>query len=736
MFSSHTIELWGGIECTINRVHDVYHNQLERSAHIDRLTDLDLFASLGIRTLRYPVLWEHIAPEDVASADWSWPDARLQRLREHGITPIIGLVHHGSGPRHTSLVDPAFPEKLACYAAAVARRYPWVEHYTPVNEPLTTARFSGLYGFWHPHGRDANTFWVALSNQCRAIVLSMQAIRAFNPRAQLIQTDDLGKTYSTRRLRYQAKFNNELRWLAWDLLSARVDKKHALWNWLVRGCGARPQDLDWFREHATPPDIVGINYYVSSERLLDERLSHYPPRCHGGNRRHRYADIEAARAINVPTAGAVTLIREAWERYALPIAITEAHMGSSREDQMRWLMEIWRAAEQTKCEGVDIRAVTAWALLGSYDWDCLVTACRDYYEPGAFDLRRTQPRPTALAGLMRDLAAGMTPHHPVLSQPGWWRRDVRFACAPVTPCQFVASATTSTKQRDAPILITGATGTLGQAYSRICQERGLPHRLLARRELDIADASGIERAIEHYEPWAVINTAGYVRVDDAESDPERCFRENTLGPSVLAEVCAKHKLPLVTFSSNLVFDGQQQQPYIETDGVFPLNVYGRSKAEAEVRVLGRHPSSLVIRTSSFFGPWDEYNFITTALRALCNGRPFRAANDLIISPTYVPDLVHASLDLLIDSESGIWHLTNGAEITWADLVLHAAQLAKLDCSPLHACPNAELGLIARRPTYSAMTSRRAQILPTLQHALERYLSQVDIVRELRIANAR
>src|ERR1051325_7764075 len=114
-----------------------------------RACDLDLFASLGIKAMRYPVLWERTAPEGLSRADWSWPDARLSRLRELNLRPVVGLVHHGGGPRDTSLVDTTFPENLAACARAVAERSPWVEDYTPVNEPLTTARFGGLYGHWH-----------------------------------------------------------------------------------------------------------------------------------------------------------------------------------------------------------------------------------------------------------------------------------------------------------------------------------------------------------------------------------------------------------------------------------------------------------------------------------------------------------------------------------------------------------------------------------------------------------
>jgi dTDP-4-dehydrorhamnose reductase len=715
------LELWGGVECTINRVRDAYFSQLERSAHLSRVDDLDRFAALGIRALRYPVLWEHVAPEGLERADWAWPDERLSRLRALRLRPIVGLVHHGSGPRDTSLVDPAFPEKLARYAAAVAARYPWVEDYTPVNEPLTTARFSGLYGVWYPHGRDERTFWKTLLHQCRGIVLSMRAIRQVNPAARLVQTDDLGKTYGTPTLAYQVRFNNALRWLAWDLLCGRVDRRHYLWRWLVRHCRATTAEILWFRDNPLPPDIIGVNHYVTSERFLDEDLAKYPPHYHGGNWRHRYADVEAARVLPKPTGGIGPLLKQAWKRYGLPIAITEAHIDATREDQMRWLAETWASAQHARDAGVDVRAVTVWGLLGSYDWNCLLTESRGYYESGAFDVRGAQPRPTAVASLMTSLAAGGIPAHPVLSGQGWWRRPVRlFADPRGLPARRFAERPRTGDNR-APILVTGATGTLGRAFARICAGRDLNFRSLSRADMDISDADSVERALDLHAPWAVVNAAGYVRVDDAEGDAERCFRENTLGPSVLAAICARHSLPLVTFSTDLVFDGRQQAPYVETDGIAPLSIYGRSKAEAESLVLQHHPQALIVRTSSFFGPWDEHNFLSVALRTLRAGRTFAAAHDMTVSPTYVPDLVNACLDLLIDREAGIWHLTNGGAISWADLALRAAELADVDSSALHACHSEHLRFAARRPAYSALSSARSYAMPSLDDALGRYM---------------
>jgi dTDP-4-dehydrorhamnose reductase len=418
-------QLWGGVECTVNRVGDQFFDQLARNGHAERLTDLDLITDLGIRTLRYPILWERTAPHGIALANWTWPDERLNRLRELGIQPIVGLVHHGSGPEYTSLVDPEFPEKLANYAQAVAARYPWVGAYTPINEITTTARFSGLYGHWYPHGRDGRTFSRILVNQCRAVALAMTAIREVNSDASLVQTDDLGKTRSTPPLAYQANFDNQRRWLGWDLLCGLVNPAHFFWEELVRE-GISDGELQWFLENPCPPDIIGVNYYITSERFLDHRLERYPERTHGSNNWTSYADVEAVRVCADGIAGAYPLIRETWERYKRPIAITEAHLGCTLDEQLRWLAEIWRDATYLREDMVDLRAVTVWSLLGAYNWNCLLTRDEGHYEPGAFDLRRGEPQPTALAALVRELATGCEPEHPALNIPGWWRRPERL----------------------------------------------------------------------------------------------------------------------------------------------------------------------------------------------------------------------------------------------------------------------------------------------------------------------
>ncbi|MFN3815974.1 family 1 glycosylhydrolase [Brevundimonas sp.] len=421
----NALELWGGHECTVNRVGDVWRDQTVLSGHQDRLDDLDLFADLGLKAIRFPVLWERTETAP-GRFDWGWADQRLQRLKDLGLRPVLGLLHHGAGPSWTNLLDPAFAEGLARFAAAVATRYPWVDDWTPVNEPLTTARFSALYGHWHPHARDEGAFWLALINQVDATRLAMEAIRAVNPAARLIQTEDFGHTWSTPPCEGQARHENERRLATWDLLIGRVVPGHPLWPDLERsGLADRAKAI---ADAPCPPDVLGLNHYVTSDRLLDHRLHRYPAGTRGGNGRIAYADVEAVRVVDDYPCGWARSLETLWKRYELPIAITECHLGCDTDSQRRWLSMCWEAASRARSRGVDVRAVTVWALLGSHDWDSLVTEPKNHYEAGAFDVSSGAPRPTALADLVRTLADGdPAPRH---RSSGWWEEPRRILYPP------------------------------------------------------------------------------------------------------------------------------------------------------------------------------------------------------------------------------------------------------------------------------------------------------------------
>ncbi|HEX8100892.1 MAG TPA: family 1 glycosylhydrolase, partial [Actinomycetota bacterium] len=418
-------ELWAGPECTHNRVGARSFDQLERTGHADRLSDLHLIADLGVRTVRYPVLWERVVSSLSDEPDWSWADQRLKILRELEVAPVVGLLHHGNGPSGTNLLDPRFPELFADFARQVAERYPWVSAYIPINEPLTTARFAGLYGIWFPHQRDHASFARVLLNQLRATALAMGEIRRVNPTAVLIQNEDIGTIGSTPALARRGAYENERRWLTFDLLCGRLDEDHGMWPRLLEW-GILEEELRSFVDEPCRPDILGVDHYLTSDRLLDDRLDRYPAWAHGGEDGGRWADIEAVRATAEEPGGVSAALRAAWDRYRLPMAVTEAHLGSTREEQLRWLQECWNAAVTLTQDGVDVRAVCVWMLFGGYDWNTLMTSEGGFYEPGAFDLRGGSPRPTAIARWISDVTGRGRSEHPVLAEPGWWRRPERL----------------------------------------------------------------------------------------------------------------------------------------------------------------------------------------------------------------------------------------------------------------------------------------------------------------------
>lgn len=421
------LELWTGIECSLNPAGKRYHEQVRRSGFTDRSEDLELLAQLGCKTIRYCISWERLARDGTARIDWSATDRALQRMQALNITPIIGLMHHGAGPSYTCLEDDRFPEKLAEFARLVAVRYPWVTHYSPINDPLLTARFAGLYGLWHVQKRDGLSFSKMMLNQCRAIVCAIRAIREVVPEAKLVQTEDIGRTYSTPRLAYQAEFENERRWLTFDLLCGRVFKGHTMHHHL-RWLGMTLWDLDWFLNNPCPPDIFGLNYHLASQRYLDENCANYPTVTDGGNEREPYVDVEAVHVLE-SMHGVSKLLDETWDRYRKPMALTEVCIGGACDDQQRWLVECWKAAQEANQGGQTVRAVTAWGFFGTYDRSALLRKTMPSYEPGAYDVRTQPVSKTPLAEAIRSLAINGRYESDIVREEGWWHKPERLSFA-------------------------------------------------------------------------------------------------------------------------------------------------------------------------------------------------------------------------------------------------------------------------------------------------------------------
>jgi dTDP-4-dehydrorhamnose reductase len=427
---SNTLEVWAGIESSYTRVKNRYGDQLDYCGHYRRgVNDIEKIAEIGFTALRYPVICERYGTKKSDDASWTWLEQQLNMLRSLKITPIAGLVHHGSGPLHAPLMDPCFPAEIEKYARRIAKRFPWLEFFTPINEPLTTARFCGLYGFWYPHHTSARSFAKIFFNEMKAVVLAIKAIREINPSAKLLQTEDLGKTYGTPLLQYQVEFENERRWLTNDILCGFVKKGHPLWDYFL-WLGIPQKTLEFFLENPCQPDVIGLDYYITSERFLDDNLDQYPPHTHGSNGKHYYADVEAIRVKLHSDFGPKVLIGECWERYNIPIAITEVHIHSSPLEQIAWFNYIRNACLELIEEGTDIRAITAWAVFGSFGWSKLLTERVGEYERGVFDASSGELVPTAYTDFLTKLIQnpGIVTKK---KKQGWWERESRFFRAPV-----------------------------------------------------------------------------------------------------------------------------------------------------------------------------------------------------------------------------------------------------------------------------------------------------------------
>jgi dTDP-4-dehydrorhamnose reductase len=157
-------------------------------------------------------------------------------------------------------------------------------------------------------------------------------------------------------------------------------------------------------------------------------------------------------------AGPYNLLKEVWERFHLPIAVTEVHLHCTREEQLRWFNQVYTDASKLKSEGADIRAITAWAILGSFDWCTLLTKQLDCYEPGLFDVKAPYPRATALTRLVKCLSEGKPFIHPVMEEEGWWKRPCRVQYE-IEGYPLPKSCSLKASQ---PLLILGKTGTLAK----------------------------------------------------------------------------------------------------------------------------------------------------------------------------------------------------------------------------------------------------------------------------------
>jgi dTDP-4-dehydrorhamnose reductase len=256
------------------------------------------------------------------------------------------------------------------------------------------------------------------------------------------------------------------------------------------------------------------------------------------------------------------------------------------------------------------------------------------------------------------------------------------------------------------VVIVGATGQLGVAVRRQLERRGLRPIALAPHELDLTDAGAGEQLIQ-MGPSAVINAAAWTDVRAAElpENREAVWQVNCHGAAMLAAAAASLEVPFVHVSTDFVFDGQSDRPYLEQDAVAPLQAYGASKLDGEVAVLERYPEATIARTSTVYGdrPEGPPHYVD-AILAQARQRPrIEVVRLPVSSPSYTPDLAAGILKLLEVRAPGLVHLVNAGAASRMELAQEAVRLAGYDCEVAEReAPADDL----QRPDYSVLDTAR------------------------------
>ncbi len=278
------------------------------------------------------------------------------------------------------------------------------------------------------------------------------------------------------------------------------------------------------------------------------------------------------------------------------------------------------------------------------------------------------------------------------------------------------------------ILVTGVKGQLGYDVVNELKKRGHTPIGVDVEEMDITDASAVEKEIKKEPLDAVIHCAAYTAVDAAEDNRELCMRVNAEGTRNIARVCRELDLKMVYISTDYVFDGEGERPWEPDDPREPLNVYGESKYQGELAVEEYLEKYFTVRIAWVFGV-NGKNFIKTMLRLAESQKEINVVNDQIGSPTYTYDLAVLLADMVETEKYGRYHATNEGLCTWYEFAKEIFRQAGADVK-VNPVSSDEFPAKAKRPHNSRMDKSKLvqngfQPLPTWQDALKRYL---EIIR--------
>lgn len=260
------------------------------------------------------------------------------------------------------------------------------------------------------------------------------------------------------------------------------------------------------------------------------------------------------------------------------------------------------------------------------------------------------------------------------------------------------------------ILLTGTDGQLGQELQQTLTLLGEVIGV-TRQQLDLGQEEQIRQLIQQLQPTIIVNSAAYTAVDKAESEIQLAQAVNGIAPKIMAEEAEKIGALLLQVSTDYVFDGQKNTPYLEQDQTHPLSSYGQSKLAGEVGIQQISDRHLILRTAWVYGTSGKGNFVKTMLRLGQDREELRVVADQVGSPSWTKDIARAIAQLLQTEATGIYHFTNSGVASWYDFAIAIFEEAKALGFPLKVqrvipITTADYPTPATRPAYSVLSGKK------------------------------
>lgn len=348
-----------GIENTFVPQTRAGHRRLDEYELMDHYRlwreDIDRVADLGVKSLRYGIPWYRVNPAP-GVFDWSWTDEVLDYLvNTKGLTPIVDLMHYGTPLwLDNHFVNASYPNRVAEYASAFAERYrSMIRHYTPLNEPGVTAAFCGRDGRWPPYLKGDDGFVKILLALIRGMSQTAEALRAARSDTVLVHVEDVGIEFAASSdLIDLAAASQARRLLPLDLACGLVGPDHPFHGWLLQH-GASEFELHELVARSPRWDVLGVNFYPWSNRRFAHR---------------RNGTVGIGRDPSSDGIALAPLLRMVYDRYQVPLMITETSSNGNHAQRARWMDGTLSAVRQTRDEGIPVLGYTWFPMFTMIEW--------------------------------------------------------------------------------------------------------------------------------------------------------------------------------------------------------------------------------------------------------------------------------------------------------------------------------------------------------------------------------